>query len=185
MSDPARILGEARRELARLPLVLDALLGDLDEATWRGRPAPERWSPVEIICHLRDEETEDFGARIRVALAGGGPFAPIRPAEWVVERHYQDEDPVKALAAFRSRRGESLALLDSLVSSPGDLQGSGEAGGGALRLSGLDVLAAWVAHDQLHLRQLAGTLACLWAAAHEPLKVEYAGALPYRSSPRE
>ena len=31
------------------------------------------------------------------------------------------------------------------------------------RLSGLDLLAAWVTHDRLHLHQLAGTLARSWA----------------------
>jgi hypothetical protein len=160
--------------------LLDILLRDLDETTWRARPAPGRWSPIEIVCHLRDEETEDFAARARVAVTGGGRFAPIRPAEWVEERRYRDEAPPAALAAFNGRRRESLEFLASLAPAPERLLGTGETGGPSpLRLSGLDVLAAWVAHDQLHLRQLSGTLARLWAAAHEGLRVEYAGELPY------
>lgn len=90
MTDAHTILDEARRELARLPAVLDALVGGLDEASARTRPAPGEWSPVEILCHLRDEETEDFGARLRVIVEGRGEFAPIDPERWVEERRYRE-----------------------------------------------------------------------------------------------
>jgi hypothetical protein len=73
------VLASARRDLARLPGVLGALLTDLDDALWRARPAPGEWSPVEIVCHLRDEEAEDFGARLRVVLEGGTRFTSIDP----------------------------------------------------------------------------------------------------------
>ena len=47
------------------------------------------------------------------------------------------------------------------------------------RLSGLDLLAAWVTHDRLHLHQLAGTLARSWANRWAPLHADYAGPIPY------
>lgn len=40
MHDPRDVLAGARRELARFPTVLGALLTDLDPAGWRARPAP-------------------------------------------------------------------------------------------------------------------------------------------------
>ena len=46
-------------------------------------------------------------------------------------------------------------------------------------LSGLDLLAAWVAHDRLHLAQLTATLARGWADRWAPLRTEYAGPIPY------
>ena len=46
-------------------------------------------------------------------------------------------------------------------------------------LSGLDLLAAWVTHDRLHLAQLAATLARLGARRWAPLHAEYAGPIPY------
>ena len=53
-----------------MPAVLESLLGGLDaEARARG-PRSANGRPVEIVCHLRDEETEDFGARLRVILSG-------------------------------------------------------------------------------------------------------------------
>ncbi|MBI4011147.1 MAG: DinB family protein, partial [Candidatus Rokubacteria bacterium] len=97
MTDPARLLGEARRELGRLLPALDLLVGDLDDAGWRTRPAPGEWAPLEIVCHLRDEEAEDFGARVRVVVVGRPAFAPIDPEGWVEARRYRDADPRQAL----------------------------------------------------------------------------------------
>ena len=69
---------------------------------------------MEILCHLRDEETEDFGARVRVIARRGKQFAPIDPERWAVDRKYLEDDGPGALAAFRERRAVSLALLDTL-----------------------------------------------------------------------
>ena len=113
---------------------------------------------------------------MRVIARRGKKFAPIDPERWAVERKYLEDDGPGALAAFRERRSESLAFLDTL--KPGGLTRavpltrSGP-------LSGLDLLAAWVAHDRLHLAQLASTLARGWAGRWAPLRVEYAGPIPY------
>src|SRR5690348_11163109 len=89
MHDPLRVLSEANRELARLPSLLTLMLGELDALTARTRPAPAEWAPIEILCHLRDEETEDFGARLRAVLDGRKEFVPIDPERWVEERGYR------------------------------------------------------------------------------------------------
>ena len=176
--DPAALLAGARAELARMPEILAGLLGGLDAAAWRARPAPAEWGPVEIVCHLRDEETEDFGARVRVIVEGGRRFAPNDPERLAIERRYQDDDGPRALAAFRERRAASLVFLAGLA--PERLGGAVERpSGGAL--SGLDLLAAWVAHDRLHLAQLAATLARGWADRWAPRRVDYAGPIPYAS----
>jgi len=170
------LLIEAHRELARLPIVLEALLGGLDEVAARTRPATGEWSPVEILCHLRDEETEDFGARLRVIVDGAGEFAPIAPERWAEERRYREASLLNVLDALRSRREASLDLLDSV--SPETLKGS-RPHTRLGRLSGQDILAAWVAHDRIHLAQLAGTLARIWALRWAPLRADYAGPIPY------
>ncbi len=176
MHEPRDVLTDARIELARFSLVLDALLKDLDDASWRARPAAAEWAPVEIVCHLRDEEGEDFGARLRVVLDGGERFAPIDPERWATERRYLDDDGPRALAAFRERRAASLGSLFALAPSRlAPVVAHARTGG----LSGLDILAAWVAHDRLHLAQLGATLARTWATRWAPLHTEYAGPIPY------
>ncbi|HUK62012.1 MAG TPA: hypothetical protein VLV15_01725, partial [Dongiaceae bacterium] len=122
------------------------------------------------------EETEDFGARLRVIVEGGRRFAPNDPERLAIERRYLDDDGPRALAAFCERRLDSLAFLAALA--PVRLSGAAERpSDGAL--SGLDLLAAWVAHDRLHLAQLAATLARGWAERWKPLRAEYAGPIPY------
>ena len=178
MSDT--LLAEARLELGRLPAVLDALLAGLDEASARTRPAPGEWSPVEIVCHLRDEETEDFAARLRVIVSGADEFAPIDPERWAEERRYGEASLAVALGALRARRQASLDLL--AIVAPDSLTGS-RPHRRLGRLTGLDLLAAWVAHDRIHLAQLAGTLARIWALRWAPLQAEYAGPIPYAANP--
>lgn len=174
--DPELLLSASRVELARFPVLLDGLLSDLDVAGWRARPAPAEWAPIEIVCHLRDEEVEDFGARLRVVLDGGTAFTPIDPQRWAEERRYLEADPDEASRAFRERRAASLAFLATV--QPDRLSG-GVDHPRLGRLSGLDLLTAWVAHDRLHLAQLANTLVRLWATRWAPARAEYAGPIPY------
>jgi hypothetical protein len=174
--DPRDVLTQARIELARFPVVLDALLNDLDATSWRARPAAAEWAPVEIVCHLRDEETEDFGARLRVVLAGGERFTPIDPERWAIERRYLEDDGPRAFGTFREKRAASLDMLATAAPSRlTPVVAHARTGG----LSGLDILAAWVAHDRLHLAQLGATLARVWAVRWAPLHTEYAGPIPY------
>jgi hypothetical protein len=176
MHDPATLLTAARAELARFPATLESLLAGLDAAGWRARPAPKEWAAVEILCHLRDEEVEDFGARLRVVVEGGTAFVPIDPEGWAAARRYLEADGPATLAELGRRRAVSVAWLENLA--PGRLAAAVEhphAG----RLSGLDLLAAWVAHDRLHLAQLTNTLARVWADRWAPLRSEYAGPIPY------
>ena len=111
MVDPRELLVETRRELARFAELLPMLVAGLEGAAWRARPRPAEWSPVEIVCHLRDEEVDDFGARLRVILAGDARFAPNDPEQNAVTRRYRDADPAEALAAFVTRRRVTLDLL--------------------------------------------------------------------------
>jgi len=175
MIDARALLTASRSDLARFPRVLSALLDGLEPALWRERPAAAEWSPVEIVCHLRDEDVEDFGARVRVVEGGGERFAPIEPERWVVERRYREADPAAALAAFADCRATNVDYLTTVTP---DRLGATLTSGTA-RLSGLDLLVAWVTHDRLHLAQLAATLARLGARRWAPLRAEYAGPIPY------
>ena len=176
MHDPDSVLETARRALAGLPPILDAMLADLDGDMARARPAPGEWAPIEILCHLRDEETEDFGARLRAVLDRRPEFAPIDPEGWVEARRYREADLGQTLGDLRQRRESSLALLATVAPARLSCALPNRRLG---QLSGLDLLVAWVAHDRLHVAQLAATLARLWATRWAPLKVEYAGPIPY------
>jgi len=106
--------------------------------------------------------------------------APIDPERWVEQRRYRDSEPAAALAAFRDRRAESLVFLATVAP---ERLGATVPHPSTGALSGLDLLAAWVIHDRLHLAQLAATLARVGADAWAPLRAGYAGPIPYGAGP--
>ncbi len=145
-------------------------IGD-EQAQWK--PTPDDWSILEVICHLADEEREDFRTRVRWALGGGvEPWHPIDPQGWVTSRGYNQQELSASVADFLAEREASLAWLKGLV-DPHWEQGYPAPWGSEMRAG--DFMAAWVAHDLLHLRQLT-ELHYAWTAAQvEPFAVDYAG----------
>jgi hypothetical protein len=177
MHAPADLMTAARAELARVPATLENLLAGLDAAAWRARPAPREWAPVEIVCHLRDEEVEDFGARPARDRRGRYDVRADRSRGLGGRARLSRRDGPATLAELGRRRAASVAWLAGVA--PERLTRAVETPR-AGRLSGLDLLAAWVAHDRLHLAQLSSTLARVWADRWAPLRAEYAGPIPYQ-----
>ena len=55
---------------------ITTLLSDLDDAQMRHKPDADSWSPLEVLCHLIDEEREDFRQRIDFTLHRPTEFVP-------------------------------------------------------------------------------------------------------------
>ena len=121
-----------------------------EEYLWR--PLPQKWCLLEILCHLYDEEREDFRARVRHVLERPeAPLAPIRPVEWVSERRYMDQDYEKVLRGFLHERDQSLDWLRSLEYPGWDNVHKHPKLG---RMTAGKFLVNWLAHDYLHIRQI-------------------------------
>jgi hypothetical protein len=153
--------------------VLLALCGGVTqlEAAWR--PEPARWSLLEIICHLVDEEREDFRRRLDLILHHPTEeWPPIDPEGWVTARRYAEQDFAGTIAAFEEERRRSLDWLRGLGTIDFDTLhvhprfGSMSAG---------DMMSAWMAHDILHIRQMNRWRWDQMNAAVAPYSVEYAG----------
>lgn len=131
--------------------VFDSLLREVspEQAAWK--PAPEKWSMLEVVNHLYDEEREDFRQRLELTLADPAqPWPPIDPQGWVVARKYGARELGASLDSFLIERENSVAWLREL-SAPA-WENRHEVTGG-VRTAG-DLLVSWLAHDFLHLRQL-------------------------------
>lgn len=141
------------------------------QATWK--PEPTAWSILEVVNHLYDEEYLDFRVRIDFTLHHPGESWPaIDPAGWVTARRYNERDLGESLENFLAERRKSLAWLENLVAL--DWDRNEMAPWGAPIRAG-DLLAAWLAHDLHHIRQL-NELHYLWTAhASQPYTLQYAG----------
>lgn len=160
---------------AAFPSVVLRVVHGVDSQTLRERETPGRWSPLEILAHVADEEVEDFRPRAQAAAAGASIPWAIDPERWVTERGYNAQDPAEVLQRFAAERETSCAwlrsvsvnVLDSALEHPKL---------GSMRCG--DFVAAWRLHDLLHLRQLGTALAVLTARRLSAWRTDYAGRLP-------
>jgi len=157
--------------------VFESLLRGLSPEQVKWRPSSDKWSMLEVVNHLDDEEREDFRQRLELVLADPHhPWPPIDPRGWVTTRGYNERDLDTSLDNFLAEREKSLTWLRQL-SSP-NWQNSNEGPNG--RLTAGDLLASWLAHDFLHIRQLARLHWQYLGAIAEPYQTTYGG--PWKES---
>jgi hypothetical protein len=163
---------EVMRELKRNREVFSSLLDGLDGSLVYWKPAVDKWCLLEIVCHLLDEEREDFRARAKLLLESPGKaFAPIDPVGWVVARNYIHQDFGQTLQRFLEERAQSLQWLYSLQ-DPDWSQFCLHPKMG--RVSAGMFLYSWLAHDYLHIRQITRTK-YQYLSSHAPEPIGYAG----------
>jgi hypothetical protein len=132
--------------------VFENLLNNKSKSEYLWRPKPEKWCLLEIVCHLYDEEREDFRARVKHTLEKPTePLMPIDPVAWVIERDYISKHYNNTLEAFLAERKASVKWLKSLTSVDWE-QGIIHPKLGML--SAKLFLTNWLAHDYLHIRQI-------------------------------
>lgn len=69
------------KKLAVNQAVFQHLFAALSKAEILWRPYPEHWCLLEILCHLHDNEHEDFKIRIQSVLENPtNPFISIEPS---------------------------------------------------------------------------------------------------------
>lgn len=152
----------------RISLLVEGI--SLEQARWK--PDPESWSILEVVNHLLDEEREDFRVRLDIILhRPDEPWPPIDPQGWVHSRNYNGRDLDSSLHDFLAERRASLNWLQTLESP--DWDAGYETSFGTMRAG--DMFAAWVTHDQLHMRQLVELQRAFTLRLVEPYDGRYAG----------
>lgn len=159
--------------LAAGPETFSALTRGLDEDDAHWRPGPDRWSVVEVIAHLADEERLDFRMRLELTLHDPDrDWPPIDPEGWVRDHDYQARRLDEVLEDFVTERRASLSWLDGLEEPRFD-RAHEHPRLGPLRAG--DLLSAWVVHDLLHVRQLTALHRARVLADTAPYSADYAG----------
>lgn len=144
------------KRLDSTPAAVGAMCSSLspDEAAFK--PPSGAWSILEIVCHLVDEEIDDFRARLRLTQEDpAAPWPATDPEGWAIRHEYHRQDLASKLQQFADERARTIVWLRSLQSPDWQIAYN-HPRIGPIRAG--ELLVAWAAHDALHIRQIAKRL---------------------------
>ncbi len=138
--------------LARTPQVVREIVRGLSEEQLSRKPAPDAFSLLEKVLHLRDIDIDGFEQRIIRVLSEDVPFLPdINGARLAAERDYNAQPLAPALEAFAASRARSVGRLRALTEQDleraADLEGVG-------RVTLRELLRRWIEHDAEHIAEM-------------------------------
>jgi hypothetical protein len=160
------------RELQNSTEMIRALLVGITQEESQIKPSPESWSILEVVCHLYDEEREDFREHLDFILHREyEEWQMINPQRWVLERRYNEQEFAIMQEKFFAERKQSLDWLIEMANSDWGTTYTSPYGS----TSAGKMLACWVAHDNLHIRQLVELRRYRIEQITRPYTIEYAG----------
>lgn len=160
------------RELNHNKETFHNLFSGLVPEQFHWRPAPDKWSLLEVLCHLYDEEREDFRARLKHTLETPELILPkINPQGWVKERKYAERNFDETLKKFIDEREQSVQWLRSLQNPNWKNIHVHPKWG---EFSAEMFLINWLSHDYLHFRQIT-KLKYDFLKTHNTVRLDYAG----------
>lgn len=128
---------------------LQSLTFNIGRARIDQSPAPGKWSPRDIFCHLADSEIV-FAYRLRQTLAEDRhQIQPFAPEKWSLPYPRLDAD--EALAAFSRLRHWNLLLIESALPVQAQKPAVHPRGG---LITFTNLVETMAGHDLNHLSQL-------------------------------
>ena len=160
------------QELESSTEMLGALLAGISQVEAQIKPDAESWSILEVVCHLYDEEREDFREHLDFILhRQNEEWHEIDPEKWVLEREYNQQNLTEMQGKFFAERRKSLEWLKGLSNADWETTYTSQYGS----MKAGEMLAGWVAHDNLHVRQLTELRRKWIERITQPYDIEYAG----------
>lgn len=143
--------GDALELLESAPQKVASLLAGKSNEQLTRRPAPDKWSPVEIAAHLSDTEIA-VAWRIRQILSTNAIAVNAFDQDaWANTFDYAHRDPSTSIELFRVLRAANVALLKSVPKKLWNNYGVHEERG----KESIDHMTRLMAgHDLNHLRQI-------------------------------
>ena len=159
-------------ELANSTGIIRTLLNGVTQKEAQLKSNKKTWSILEVTCHLYDEEREDFRRHLKFILdRDDDQWHVIDPQRWVTERRYNQQDFSRMKAKFFRERRNSLAWLKTLKNADWNYKFRNKWG----FISAGEMYSSWVAHDNLHIRQLVELRRTLIEKKTRPFNIAYAG----------
>ncbi len=139
-------------ELQRNKNVFRELLNNIPGESIHWSQNPEKWCLLEVICHLYDEEREDFRTRVKCVMEDPSlPPPSFDPLVWVEARKYKEQNYDRVLSSFLKERENSVEWLKSIKDPEwANAYVHPKLGPMSVYL----FLTNWLAHDYLHIRQI-------------------------------
>jgi uncharacterized damage-inducible protein DinB len=160
------------QELQNSAEMIRALLAGISQEDAQIRPTPESWSILEVVCHLYDLEREDFREHLDFILhRQDEEYHVIDPQAWIMERRYNEQDLRAMQEKFFEERQNSLEWLKGLTNADWDITYTSQYGS----VTAGEMFSCWVAHDNLHIRQLVELRRARIEKITRPYPLEYAG----------
>ena len=132
--------------------IFNNLFKDEKEELYLWKPSSEKWCLLEILCHLYDEEREDFRFRTKWVLERPNEIPPpFNPINWVTDHNYMQQDYSVMLEKFTKERESSIIWLKSLENVNWNNSFEHPKLGA---MTAKYYLNNWLAHDYLHIRQI-------------------------------
>lgn len=136
--------------LRHTPTILARILDDVPEGRTREKIAADRFSLLEMVCHLADFEDVVLD-RMRAAKKTDGVTVP----DWdegaqAQAKKYAARDLHRELEVFASRRRDTVTFLEELSDEEADRAFTKE---GLGRMTIREYLAVVSGHDLVHLEQ--------------------------------
>ena len=166
--EPEKIIDQLEGNLSTFQSLLD--IRESEQIVWK--QDPEKWCPLEIVCHLIDEEREDFRTRVKTTLESPGQQPPaIDPVGWVKSRNYMDQNFEFKKQEFFEERTDSIHYLRDLTNPNWQNSYEHQTLG---KLTSIHFLTNWLAHDFLHFKQLT-RLKYDYLNSIASMEIDYAG----------
>ncbi len=160
------------QELVDSTEMIRTLLAGISQEETRIKPNPDSWSILELLCHLCDEEIEDFREHLDFILKSDNKdWHNIDPQSWVTTRKYNEQVFANIQKKFFRERRKSLDWLKSLSEENWDTSNISEYGP---RSAG-ELLVSWIAHDNLAVRQFVELRRNRIENITKPYSIDYAG----------
>jgi hypothetical protein len=160
------------QEMVNSTEIIRALIANISQEEAQVKPAPEAWSILEVICHLYDEEREDFREHLDFILhRQNEEWHEIDPQDWAASRKYNEQNFIEMQIKFFEERTKSLDWLIDLSLADWDTTYTSKYGS----VPAGKMLSAWVAHDNLHIRQLVELKRFQIEKIAQPYTIGYAG----------
>lgn len=155
MADRQLEIDEILDRLRDAPLQMAIVAREATPEQLRTTPAPDEWSAVDILAHLR-ACADVWGSCIEQILAEDHPtIRAINPRRWIKQTDYRELEFQPSLDVFIRQRAELMTIVEPLPVAAYARTATITGAGRPLERTLRSFAQRLVVHERPHIRQMA------------------------------